>query len=248
MSNGPLASLMSGVRAGSRRSEGDERPAMRDDAGPLILVVCATVVVMEVAGLLSLDRGVPLSIIATMLGALLLASAGIWAAGVWRRARAARRGRDAERCTELARAERLDSISEELRRENTASAIHRRLMSQANLVVEHDESDLVVFPGDQGTGTGRASHGLAVETSALERCVSDTGAVAHRITIERGRPCYQVAVPLLTRDGLHGVLTLRRALGSFTIAELEAVTTLCSEVGLALQQARRAGRGGTLLS
>jgi GAF domain-containing protein len=200
------------------------------------------------------DRGAPLSVIAAMLGSVLLASGILWAVGLWRRGQELRRLRDVERRAELARAELLDTITQELRREDTEAAIHRRLIAQASLVVEHDESDLVVFhrgPLPVRTPNGRAPGGLGIEASPLEQRVAETGDAAHRTTVERGQACYQVAVPVRTTDGLLAVLTLRRALGSFTVAELDAAMALCSQVGAALERTRRSmpeGRGTPLLS
>jgi hypothetical protein len=251
MRNGPLTSLLSGVRAGSRRSAGGALPQSRDEMGPLLLVACATIALIRVAGLLKPDREVPLSIIAAMLGAVLFASFLVRTIGLRRRDQELERIRDAEQFAEMARAERLLSITKELRREETESAIHRLLMAQACLVVAHDESDLVVFPrGAQlaPAREARTADGLGIEPSALEQRVAETGAAAHRTTLERGRPCYQVAVPVLTTDGLLAVLTLRRALGSFTVAELDAAMALCSQVGIALERARPSPQGDKLLS
>jgi hypothetical protein len=251
MRNGPLATLIDGARAGMRRHDGGPPSDPRDEMGPLLLVACATVVVIEVAGLVKPDRGVPLSIIAATLGSVLLASGVAWVVGIWRGEREYQQMRDAERRVERARAERLLEIARELRHEETESAIHRRLIAQACLVVEHDESDLAVFPGaglPGQSGEGGPRRGLGIEASALEQRVAETGAVAHRTTVQHGRPCYQVAVPVRTTDGLLAVLTLRRAFGSFTVAELDAAATLCSQVGIALERARVSATRGMLLS
>jgi hypothetical protein len=241
MSDRPLTSLLTGARAGIRRSAGDQRPSTRDDTGPLLLVTCATVVLIEVAGLAKPERGIPLSIIAAILGAVLVAALVLRAAGLWSRERALKRVRAAEQVAEMERAERLLSIAHELDRENREPEIHRLLVAQASLVVEHDESDLVVFPRGAHLSRvreTRAAEGLGVEPSALEQRVAETGAAAHRTTLERGRPCYQVAVPVLTANGLLAVLTIRRGLGSFTAAELDGVTSLCARVGVALERTR----------
>jgi hypothetical protein len=220
-----------------------------DDMGPVLLAACATVAFIEIAGLLKPDRGVTLSIIAVALGLVLLASIAVRAAGLWRREREARRAREAEDLARRARADRLLSIAHELRGADTESAIHRRFIEQASLVVAHDESDLVVFPPEAGLDRARAGSltpDVDIEGSALEQRVAETGDAAYRTTLDRGRPCYQVAVPVHTNHGLLAVLTLRRAVGSFTAGELDAAMSLCSQVGIALERARLSATRGLL--
>ena len=231
-------------------STADVDGQIRDEMGPLLLVACATVVILQVARVVKPDRGVPLTIIASALGAVMVVSGLGWALGLLRRARESRLERTAEHEAELVRLERLHSVAHALHHEPSESAIHRRLIAHANLVVEHDESDLVVFPPAAVTSvvSMEQSGALAPDASSLEWRVMETGAAAHRTTVERGRACYQVAVPVLTPDGLHAVLTLRRALGSFTAAELDAAAALCGQVGAALDRARMPSRAAIIAS